>query len=58
MAINPRKLKTPTVTVPNKEVCKRLMSEITEGVLVLSRDNMPYAVPMNYIYHKNRIYFH
>ncbi|MBW2147142.1 MAG: pyridoxamine 5'-phosphate oxidase family protein [Deltaproteobacteria bacterium] len=58
MAIQPNKVKTPHVTVPNNEVCEKLMGGITEGVLVMSRDDMPYAVPMNHTYRGGKIYLH
>ena len=58
MAIQARKPFTPIVTVPNNEVCEKLISETTEGILVMSRDNMPYAVPMNHTYRNGMIYLH
>lgn len=58
MAIQATRSKTPIVAVPNNEVCEKLISELTDGVLVMCRDNMPYAVPMNHTYRDGAIYLH
>ncbi len=58
MAIRAIQSRTPHVTIPDNDVCEKLISQITEGVLVMSRDNMPYAVPMNHTYCAGEIYLH
>lgn len=36
-----------------------VLSKMTSGVLAVSGDNdYPYAVPVSYVYHDNKIYFH
>lgn len=43
----------------SKEETETILREGTSGVLALVEDNSyPYAVPVNYLYEKNRIYFH
>ena len=42
----------------NEEIIELLKSG-EEGVLAtIGKDNYPYAVPLNYVYHDNGIYFH
>lgn len=41
------------------EECKRLLAQVTNGVLALSGDNdYPYAVPLSFVYADGRIIFH
>lgn len=41
------------------EQTKKILQEGTSGVLALAKEGgYPYAVPVNYLYEKDRIYFH
>ena len=41
------------------EDCARILAQGTSGVLaLLGDDGYPYAVPLSYVYHEGRIYFH
>lgn len=42
-----------------EEEIKNILEYCNTGVLaVLGDDNYPYTIPLNYLYHKNSIYFH
>ena len=41
------------------EDCARILAQGTSGVLpLLGDDGYPYAVPLSYVYHEGRVYFH
>lgn len=41
------------------EACAEILSRGTAGVLAISEDGgYPYAVPLSYVYHENRLFFH
>lgn len=41
------------------EECEKILREGTSGVLALEGDHgYPYAVPLSYVFHGNKIYFH
>ncbi|HVN96640.1 MAG TPA: pyridoxamine 5'-phosphate oxidase family protein [Syntrophorhabdaceae bacterium] len=42
----------------NNEECENIIRGTYHGVLSLSRENEPYAVPMNHAYEDGRFYFH
>ena len=42
----------------SREECERLMSSARIGRLGLSSDNMPYVIPMSYVYADGKIYLH
>ena len=43
----------------SQEECNKILREQPDGVLaVLGDEGYPYAVPVNYVYQKNRIIFH
>lgn len=43
----------------SREECLAILEHGSSGVLAVAGDNdYPYAVPLNYIYHDNRLYFH
>lgn len=43
----------------NEDDCIKILEKASSGVLaVLGDDNYPYAVPINFAYKNNRIYFH
>lgn len=45
--------------VLSSEECIQVLNRATSGVLAVSGDNdYPYAVPLSYVYHNNKIYFH
>lgn len=45
--------------VLSSEECIQVLNRATSGVLAVSGDDdYPYAVPLSYIYHNNKIYFH
>lgn len=42
-----------------KEICIHLLNEATSGVLAIAcEQDYPYAVPLSYVYHKDRLIFH
>jgi len=42
----------------SQDECSILLSRVRFGRLGLSRNNLPYVVPMSYVYHGNVIYLH
>lgn len=43
----------------DQAVCEQLLSETPRGTLaVLGDEQYPYTVPLNYVYHQGKIYFH
>jgi uncharacterized protein len=50
LAMKPRDL--------SREECERLLSSARVGRLGLSSDNMPYVIPMSYVYSDGKIYLH
>lgn len=45
--------------VLNKEECITILENGITGVLAVSGDNdYPYTVPLNYVYYKDKLYFH
>lgn len=45
--------------VLSSEECIQVLNRATSGVLAVSGDDdYPYAVPLSYVYHNNKIYFH
>lgn len=43
----------------SSEECIQVLNRATSGVLAVSGDEgYPYAVPLSYVYHNNKIYFH
>lgn len=44
--------------ITDKNLIANVLDEAEYGVLALSKDNMPYAVPVNFVYHAEAIYFH
>jgi nitroimidazol reductase NimA-like FMN-containing flavoprotein (pyridoxamine 5'-phosphate oxidase superfamily) len=43
----------------SKEQCEKIIRRATYGVLCVAGDNdYPYGVPVNYVYHEGKIYFH
>jgi nitroimidazol reductase NimA-like FMN-containing flavoprotein (pyridoxamine 5'-phosphate oxidase superfamily) len=42
----------------SQDECKTLLSSVRFGRLGLSRNNLPYVVPMSYVYHGNVIRLH
>lgn len=43
----------------SKEDTVKILKRCTNGVMAcLGDDSYPYAVPLNYVYHNNKIYFH
>jgi nitroimidazol reductase NimA-like FMN-containing flavoprotein (pyridoxamine 5'-phosphate oxidase superfamily) len=42
----------------DNEKCELFIRGTHQGVLVMCRDNIPYAVPMNHGYENGRFYFH
>lgn len=53
-----RPMRRKNQALPLKE-CEEILMEGKSGVLALSGDNLyPYAVPLNYVYHDAKIYFH
>jgi len=45
--------------VLSSEECIQVLNRATSGVLAVSGDDdYPYAVPLSFIYHNNKIYFH
>lgn len=53
-----RELRRSNQAIPEDE-CIQILKRQTFGVLALDGDdNYPYAVPMSYVYHDNKIYFH
>lgn len=42
-----------------QEDCTAILTQGTSGVLALAGDGgYPYAVPLSYVYHNRKIYFH
>lgn len=53
-----RKMRRKEKTMP-EEAAVHVLNTAEEGVLATaSKDNYPYAVPLNYAYHNGGIYFH
>ena len=53
-----RKMRREQQQLPREE-CERLIQTATSGVLAVLGDNdYPYAVPMSYVYHQGKIWFH
>lgn len=43
----------------SKEECVRMLERGTSGVLaVMGDEGYPYSVPLSYVYHRDKIYFH
>ena len=43
----------------DKAECEKILREGKSGVLAVAGDDgYPYAVPMSYFYHEDKIYFH
>ncbi len=42
----------------NKELIEEVLTEVEYGTLALCKDNIPYSLPINFIYEKGAIYFH
>ena len=43
----------------SKEECQKILQNQTVGTLALAAEGeYPYAVPLNYVYYNERIYFH
>ena len=42
----------------SQDECSILLSSARYGRLGLARNNLPYVVPMSYVYHSNTIYLH
>ena len=43
----------------NKEECEEILDKGSSGILsVLGDDDYPYGVPLNYVYHNGKFYFH
>lgn len=48
----------PIQPLPNNAECERILTSSFSGVLVMSRDDEPYAVPLNHAYVDGELYFH
>lgn len=42
----------------NRDDIKKILEEVEYGTLALCQDNIPYSVPVNFVYYKKAIYFH
>lgn len=42
----------------SEEEINRFMSEMSYGTLAMQGEEWPYAVPINYVYHRNQVYLH
>ena len=53
-----REMRRKRQQLPNEE-CIEILEKSTSGVLAVSGDEgYPYAVPLSYVYHDGKIYFH
>ena len=53
-----REMRRKRQQLPNEE-CLEILEKCTSGTLAVSGDNgYPYAVPLSYVYHDGKIYFH
>ena len=43
--------------IPNNEECERILTDSYIGILVMCRDDEPYAVPINHSYADGKLYF-
>ena len=51
-------MRRPEQALSNAD-CQKILQKHHEGVLALiDADGQPYAVPLNYWYHDNTLYFH
>lgn len=51
-------MRRPNQQLP-KDACEEILHRCASGTLALcGTDGMPYAVPLNYVYHDGHIYFH
>jgi hypothetical protein len=48
----------PIQPKPNNPECERMLHAFHVGVLVMSHDGQPYAVPMHHAYVDGKLYFH
>lgn len=53
-----REMRRKNQQLPNEE-CITILKQCTSGTLALHGDNAyPYTIPMSYVYHDGKIYFH
>lgn len=53
-----RKMRRKNQELPREE-CLRILEHSTAGVLAVAGDNAyPYAVPLSFVYHEGKLYFH
>ncbi len=48
----------PIRPIPNNAECERILKSFHSGILVMCRDEEPYAVPINHAYSDGKLYFH
>jgi uncharacterized protein len=46
------------VEIKNKEMIIEILKETEYGTLALCNNNIPYSVPMNFVYDEDTVYFH
>ncbi len=47
-----------TFELKDKKIIQNLLDEIDFGTLALCKDNIPYSVPLNFVYVEDNFYFH
>jgi nitroimidazol reductase NimA-like FMN-containing flavoprotein (pyridoxamine 5'-phosphate oxidase superfamily) len=44
--------------IKNKQLIEEVLNSVEYGTLALCKDNIPYSVPVNFVYDDNSLYFH
>ncbi len=58
MSIHPTTLRREDREITDKTLVEKILRRAEVGRLGLAVDNLPYVVPLNYVYHNGAIYFH
>ncbi|WP_320033811.1 pyridoxamine 5'-phosphate oxidase family protein [Halarcobacter sp.] len=46
------------VRIKDKNIIEKLLADVEYGTLALSKNNVPYSLPINFVYSEDNIYFH